>query len=265
MAAHDILLEDLRRLSEGINQAIDLTGMDPTIDRTKFANSSPLVHLDVLTDRFSQQLSTSSEGSAESLSWDDLLNSYQSLGNQLLQLWNTFLKFHRENKTMILEFLRHSWAIDRRSEWSIWMVHSISEMPHQSLSSRVEGTIMRWGTHGRSLNSRKLTDDPSQTATMRAELHRRGIAQMKINNRFTSRHVYIRGSFAHSYYYYRTDGKYGSFSKLGLSIHLSPQHDDPCMVEIKWKEAPKLDFIIRARGKGESRRFMGEKMERVVE
>ncbi|XP_028787069.1 protein FAM135B isoform X1 [Neltuma alba] len=183
MAAHDILLEDLRRLSEGINQAIDLTGMDPTIDRTKFANSSPLVHLDVTDSRFSQQLSTSSEGSAESLSWDDLLNSYQSLGNQLLQLWNTFLKFHRENKTMILEFLRHSWAIDRRSEWSIWMVHSISEMPHQSLSSRVEGTIMRWGTHGRSLNPRKLTDDPSQTATMRAELHRRGIAQMKINNR----------------------------------------------------------------------------------
>ncbi|KAK7268215.1 hypothetical protein RIF29_20908 [Crotalaria pallida] len=32
--------------------------------------------------------------SFQPLSWEDMLNSFQSVGNPLLYLWNTFLKFH---------------------------------------------------------------------------------------------------------------------------------------------------------------------------
>lgn len=39
MAAHDVLLEDLRRLSTGINQAIDLTEIVFESDDTKWVDS----------------------------------------------------------------------------------------------------------------------------------------------------------------------------------------------------------------------------------
>ncbi|WVY95273.1 hypothetical protein V8G54_034361 [Vigna mungo] len=86
----------------------------------------------------------------------------------------------RENKTKILEFLRNSWANDRRTEWSIWMMYSKVDMPHQYTSNGVEGTsLYRSLRGGRLASTRRFNDDPIQTATMRAELHRRGIAQMK--------------------------------------------------------------------------------------
>lgn len=65
----------------------------------------------------------------------------------------------RENKTKILEFLRKSWAIDRRTEWSIWMVYSKVAMPHQYLHNRVEGISLHHGLHRSSLNMRRLMDD----------------------------------------------------------------------------------------------------------
>ncbi|KAJ1399150.1 hypothetical protein SESBI_30525 [Sesbania bispinosa] len=208
MAAHDILLEDLKRISTGIDQAIDLTEITFESDVTKWFNSTPPEHVKSIDGELSLQLSEKTDVSAEKathyinnltkesfqpFSWDDhLLNSFQSLGNQLLCLWNIFLKFHRENKTKILEFLRKSWAIDRRTDWSIWMVYSKVAMPHQYMSKRVEGTSLHHGVHRSSLSTRRLTDDPIQTATMRAELHRRGIAQMRINNR-SLQDMYIFG------------------------------------------------------------------------
>lgn len=138
LAAHDILLEDLRRMSKGINQAIDLTG-----NITKSLHSTSPAHVKSIDGEASLQLSDSPQVSAEVLnsgnvnaslsvpssrcfrliarvilfsffqqkadhyikyltaqsfqppSWDDMLNSFQSVGNQLLYLWNTFLKFHR--------------------------------------------------------------------------------------------------------------------------------------------------------------------------
>ncbi|KAK7412094.1 hypothetical protein VNO78_03541 [Psophocarpus tetragonolobus] len=196
MAAHDILLDDLRRISKGINQAIDLTGITLELDVTKSFIFTSQAH-EKSTDGASLQLSDGSQISAEKVtqyindvteelcppfSWDEMLNSFQSIGNQLLCLWNTFLKFHRENKTKILEFLRNSWANDRRTEWSIWMVYSKVDMPHQYMSNGVQGTSLYRSLRGRSSSTRRFNDDPVQTATMRAELHRRGIAQMKINN-----------------------------------------------------------------------------------
>ncbi|RDX82911.1 hypothetical protein CR513_36240, partial [Mucuna pruriens] len=207
MAAHDILLDDLRRISKGINQAIDLTGMTFEPNVSKSFNSNSPAHAKSSDDEASLQLSDRTQISAEKVtryinhltekscqpfSWDDMLNSFQPIGNQLLYLWNTFLKFHRENKTQILEFLRNSWANDRRTEWSIWMVYSKVDMPHQYMSNGVEGTSLYRSLRGRSSSTRRVTDDPVQTATMRAELHRRGIAQMRINNR-SLQDMYIFG------------------------------------------------------------------------
>ncbi|KAK7331661.1 hypothetical protein VNO80_28398 [Phaseolus coccineus] len=180
-AAHDILVDDLIRISRGINQAIDLAGINFEPDVTKSINSPSPAHEKSTDNETSLQLSDGTKISAES--WDDMLNAFQSVGNQLLYIWNTFLKFHRENKTKILEFLRNSWANDRRTEWSIWMMYSKVDMPHQYMSNGVEGTSLYRSLRVRSASTRRFIDDPIQAATMRAELHRRGIAQMKINNR----------------------------------------------------------------------------------
>ncbi|XP_019419231.1 PREDICTED: protein FAM135B-like isoform X3 [Lupinus angustifolius] len=186
LSARDILLEDLRRISKGIDQAIDLTGITFKPDVTKsFHSSSPSLQLPDSPPKYAYLVNCLilTAESLQPLSWDDMLNSFQSVGSQLLYLWNTFLKFHRENTTKVIEFLRNSWANDRRTECSIWMVCSKVEMPHQYISNRVEGTSLYRGLRGRSSSTRRSIDDPVQTAIMRAELQRRGIAQMKINNR----------------------------------------------------------------------------------
>ncbi|XLT88850.1 uncharacterized protein [Arachis hypogaea] len=208
MAAHDILLEDLKRISTGIDQAVDLTEITSASDVTEWFRSTSPANVNgdsspLLSDRphVSSEVLYHYKKAAHSInkltdpfSWDDhLLISLQSLGNQLLSLWNIFLKFHRENKTKIMEFLRNSWANERRTEWSIWMVYSKVAMPHQPKINGVERTLLHHGARG---NTRRLTDDPIQIATMRAELHRRGIAQMRINNR-SLQDMYIFGDPLH--------------------------------------------------------------------
>ncbi|KAL2343736.1 hypothetical protein Fmac_005021 [Flemingia macrophylla] len=199
LAAYDILLEDLRRISTGIGKAIDLTEIAFESDATEWFSSTlptcvksidgePSLELSdrpqVGAENSSQSIDNLTEKSIEPFSWDDhLLSSFQSLGNQLLCLWNIFLKFHRENKTKILEFLRMSWVIDRRTEWSIWMVYSRVAMPHPNMSNGFEGTTWSHGMHRSLISTRRVHDDPIQIAAMRAELHRRGISQMRINNR----------------------------------------------------------------------------------
>ncbi|XP_057958996.1 uncharacterized protein LOC131151678 isoform X2 [Malania oleifera] len=195
LAAHDILLEELHTLSKGIDQTLDLTDFTAKLDKTRSLGSllrDDLHPVDAgVSGQASGQLQNSfeeeangdvdfhSEGSLLSLPKDDLLNAFHSLGNQVLYLWNTFLKFHRSK---ITEFLRDAWASDRRAEWSIWMVHSKVEMPHHYLSSGNNDSSFS-GVRGKVSSLRKLNVDPAQTAAMRAELHRRSIAQMKINNR----------------------------------------------------------------------------------
>nr|GEY41947.1 hypothetical protein [Tanacetum cinerariifolium] len=117
-----------------------------------------------------------------SLKNDELYRLFHSLGDQLLYLWSTFLKFHRANKTKVMDHLRNSYAIDRRAEWSIWMVYSKVEMPQQPTRNEIEDSSYH-GLRGKVPVLRKITEDPSQAAATRAELHRRSIAQMRINNR----------------------------------------------------------------------------------
>lgn len=194
LAARDILLEELKKLSKEIDQAIDLTDFTSNADDPKF---SPL-HKAALAiaeaegsrrgkpynsvEKINGVVEFQTDGFHQALSGDDLLSYFDSLGNQVLYLWNLFLKLHRVHKTKILEFLRDAWATDRRAEWSIWMIYSKVDMPHHYISSGAEESSFH-GMRGKASSLRKLTDDPAQTAAMRAELHRRSIAQMRINHR----------------------------------------------------------------------------------
>lgn len=59
-----------------------------------------------------------------------------------------------------MDFLREQWAIDRRAEWSIWMVHSKVEMPHQYISSDIDSSSYH-GSRGRAPVLRKISEDVS--------------------------------------------------------------------------------------------------------
>lgn len=195
LTARDLLIEELQNLSKAINQTVDISDLNSKLDDNQFLGSF------VSRDQENTDLVVSGKESSEynngiqkgnidsqsvrkldSLSNDELLRSFHILGNQTFYLWSMFLKFHRANKIKILEYLRDQWAIDRRAEWSIWMVYSKVEMPHQYISSAVDDSSYH-RFHGRAPVLRKITEDPAQTAAMRAELHRRSIAQMRINSR----------------------------------------------------------------------------------
>lgn len=55
----------------------------------------------------------------------------------------------------MLDYLRDAWASDRRAEWSIWMVYTKVDMPHQYINSSFEDAynLMLGST------TRKLIDD----------------------------------------------------------------------------------------------------------
>lgn len=67
IAAHDILLDDLRRISKGTNQAIDLTGITFEPYVTKSLNSTSPAHEKSADDEASLQLSDGTQISAEVL------------------------------------------------------------------------------------------------------------------------------------------------------------------------------------------------------
>lgn len=63
----------------------------------------------------------------------------------------------QDNKTKILEHLRDHWTIDQRAEWSIWMIYSKVEMPHQYISAVDDSSYH--GFHRRAPVLRKITED----------------------------------------------------------------------------------------------------------
>ncbi|KAI7727990.1 hypothetical protein M8C21_006057 [Ambrosia artemisiifolia] len=193
LTSRAILLQEIRNLSKAINETIDLTGLTSQHDETNILIAS--TELDMETANASQvqenmqNVSKIPNGTVDfsseylySLQNDELYRLFHSIGDQILYLWSTFLKFHREYKTKILDHLRNSWAIDRRAEWSIWMVYSKVEMPHQSTLSEIDDSQYH-ALRGKVPLPRKIMEDPSQGAATRAELHRRSIAQMRINSR----------------------------------------------------------------------------------
>ncbi|KAK8473119.1 hypothetical protein PHAVU_001G063050 [Phaseolus vulgaris] len=207
LTAYDILLDELEKLSKAVGQAIDISEVLSKRNSMKLINSVPQ------SDQFTTEVEISGQDKSQnyvegrnralpsenaeklrSLSMRELLNCYHSVGNQLLYLWNIFLKFHRDNKIKILEILRDTWAKDRKAEWSIWMVYSKVEMPHHYINSESDESYHR--AANKRLSSIWKPDEPPQTAATRAELHRRSIAQMRINSR-SIQDMYIFGDPLH--------------------------------------------------------------------
>ncbi|CAN4086119.1 unnamed protein product [Withania somnifera] len=189
-SARDILLEDLQKISKAINQSIDFTDYTSKFDDEQGSQFPPSADTDLMNDKAASGVPNKIQNGTKKLedgvlqfqSKDNLLQLYHSLGDQVFYLWSMFMRFHRTHKIPIMDFLREQWAIDRRAEWSIWMVHSKVEMPHQYLSSDIDISSYH-ASRGRAPVLRKITEDPAQTAAMRAGLHRRSIAQMRINSR----------------------------------------------------------------------------------
>ncbi|XP_022768565.1 protein FAM135A-like isoform X2 [Durio zibethinus] len=193
--ACDTLLAELQKLGNAINQAVDLTEFTSKMNDIKLFDSflqanqvtadaevSGQGKLQNGLERVNGRLDFQSDRLLQNLSKDDVIKLFNLSGEQVVYLWNTFLNFHRDNKTQILEFLRDAWAKDRRAEWSIWMVYSKVEMPHHYINGGFDESSHQI-VHKRGSSLWKITDDPAQMAAMRAELHRRSIAQMRINNR----------------------------------------------------------------------------------
>ncbi|XP_004236518.1 uncharacterized protein [Solanum lycopersicum] len=189
-SARDILLEELEKISKSINQSIDLTDFTSKFDDKQASQFPASADTDLMNDEAAREVPSKilngtkklEDGVLQSQSKDELLQLYHSLGDQVFYLWSMFMRFHRTHKTSIMDFLREQWAIDRRAEWSIWMVHSKVEMPHQYISSDIDSSSYH-GSRGRAPVLRKISEDPAQTAAMRADLHRKSIAQMRINSR----------------------------------------------------------------------------------
>ncbi|XP_050377066.1 uncharacterized protein LOC126794399 isoform X2 [Argentina anserina] len=193
LAARSILLEELQTLSKAVDQEIDLTDFISEMDNINdsFLQGNLVAADESVSGQGKPQngleKTNGTSGSRigelpQSLSRGGVMKTFNLLGDQLLYLWNTFLQFHRFHKTKILEYLHDTWAKDRRAEWSIWMVYSKVEMPHHYLNSGFDESSNNGG-YRRTPTLWKLNDDPAQIAATRAELHRRSIAQMKINNR----------------------------------------------------------------------------------
>ncbi|GAU21154.1 hypothetical protein TSUD_10710 [Trifolium subterraneum] len=191
LMARDILLEELQKLSKSVDQTIEISEFQSKL------NNEKILKFVGQANRFATDVEILAQGNPQSglkrgndaldlliaeklqsLSKSELLDCCHSVGDQLLYLWNTFLKFHRDNKTKILEFLRDAWAKNRKTEWSIWMVYSKVEMPHHYINSWNDEFSYR-GVHRRVSSLLKLSDEPFQTAATRAEIHRKSIAQMR--------------------------------------------------------------------------------------
>ncbi|KAK7282940.1 hypothetical protein RIF29_12075 [Crotalaria pallida] len=208
LTARGILLEDLRKISKEVGQAIDTSEFVLNMNNMKALNSLLQENQFAADFEVSGQVQPQNGFEDENgaldflnaenlqyLSQNELLDCFHSLGDQLFYLWNIFLKFHRDNKTKILDFLHDAWAKDRKAEWSIWMVYSTVEMPHHYINSGSDESSNNAG-HKRVSSLVRLPDEPPQIAATRAELHRKSIAQMQINNR-SIQDMYIFGDPLH--------------------------------------------------------------------
>ncbi|KAH6757001.1 putative serine esterase family protein, partial [Perilla frutescens var. hirtella] len=195
-----ILLEDLERLSQAIDQPIDMEDIasnelfSPSRSDLEVPDIEVSGEISSQIRNFSKKLNGAGDFQNDeffhSLSEVKLLELIDLIGNQALYLWSIFLKFHRANKRKILEFLCNQWAIDRKSEWSIWMVHSKVKMPEQYIGCLVDESSYQ-PVHGRPEIPQKITGDPAENAAKRAEVHRQSIAKMMIVNKsIQDMHIY---------------------------------------------------------------------------
>jgi hypothetical protein len=140
-----MLLEELKKISDAIGKRIeDLDGADLNLGKYEsvnptnsgLPNSSKVFpatgkgvgQLAGILHEFLERPNDVVNGTEDSMLYtlpkEELLELFLTVSGQLSLLWNAFLKFHRINKTKILDYLHDVWAIDRKAEWSIWTVHS---------------------------------------------------------------------------------------------------------------------------------------------
>ncbi|PPD86630.1 hypothetical protein GOBAR_DD16447 [Gossypium barbadense] len=194
--ARETLIVELQKLGSAINRTVDLTEYTSRMNDTKLFDSFLQANQVTADNEVSGQgkpqngpekanggLDFQSDRLPQNLSKDDVTRMFNISGDQVLHLWSTFLTFHRDNKTKIMEVLHDAWAKDRKAEWSIWMVYSKSEMPQHHINGSSDERTTHHVGHKRGSSLWKLSDDPAHMAAMRADLHRRSIGQMKINNR----------------------------------------------------------------------------------
>lgn len=201
LTSREMLLEELKKISDAIGKTVeDLDVADlslgkyeavqpaksglPNSNKVFPATTKGVGHLAGILHDFLEKPNSAVDGANDAMLYtlpkEELLELFLTVSSQLSLLWNAFLKFHRINKTKILDYLRDIWALDRKSEWSIWTVHSKIEIPHRYLRSTDDESSHRHSLL-RVSGSRKFHDDPVQNSASRAELHRKSIAQMKIN------------------------------------------------------------------------------------
>ncbi|XP_066334973.1 uncharacterized protein [Miscanthus floridulus] len=199
LISREILLEEVKKISNAIGNTLedldhtDLTlGKYETIQPSKSGSPSynngqgtPTKRSPQMTGILRDFLESSGVvvGSTEdillyTLSEEELFELFQIVSSQLSFIWNEFLKFHRTHKVKILDYLHDMWDIDRKAEWSIWIIHSKIEIPHRYLRSMNDDSPRHLI---RISSSRKVHHDPIKNSMSQAELHRKSIAQMKIN------------------------------------------------------------------------------------
>ncbi|KAF7048282.1 hypothetical protein CFC21_057076 [Triticum aestivum] len=215
LSSRELLLEEVKRISNGIGQTLeDLDGADLTLGKyesvhpTKssfpnYTNGLPVIPkcigqqfgiLQDLLERSDDAVQSTNDVMLYTLSKEELFELFETVSDQLSLLWSGFLKFHRINKLKILDYLHDIWDVDRKSEWSIWIVHSKIEIPHRYMHGMGDSSSPRHSLR-RVSSSKKLHHDPVQNASSRAELHRKSIAQMKINARSVQdMHIYANPS-----------------------------------------------------------------------
>ncbi|KAF2557534.1 hypothetical protein F2Q68_00013146 [Brassica cretica] len=187
LEARDTLLQEMQRLTKAVGQTIDLSEFVSTMDNTLLPESaedeegSGQNNLEKLNNPFDLE----SDEWLRNFSKEHLSRTFHLLGTQLHHLWNTFLAFHRENNTKILEYLRDTWTKDRRAEWSIWMVYSKVEMPHHFISGMDDTS--NHSSHKRATTSVLKLNDGNYydiATTITYSLHQRTLHYLRFHNQY---------------------------------------------------------------------------------
>ncbi|KAK1323856.1 hypothetical protein QJS10_CPA02g00461 [Acorus calamus] len=144
IASRDVLCEELQKLSKVLNKNIeDLSDTDLNLGGKKSVGSSLM-----------PILSTSDAGAS---------------GTRMVE---------RQLPGDSQNGLEEAWANDRKTEWSIWMVHSKIDIPHRYLRSGVDEPSHH-SVLARVSLPRRFSPDTAQNVMTRVDLHRKSISQMK--------------------------------------------------------------------------------------
>lgn len=188
-ASRNILINEIENIGRGINRNIDdlITTEEVTpksiVGKKELASGESANILTPLDKQDIESFEVAEESKWSMLSKADTLKAFRALSTQLSSIWSSFFTFHREHRIEILEYLRHVWMEDRSTEWSMWLVHRM-ELKQNKAANGDSGDDSRYLQFAKEFFTRTSSEDPALVAAAAAELHRRSIEQMKINNRF---------------------------------------------------------------------------------